>query len=458
MLSFPPMPLALLLLFFDARFDAIKQSATPSQLYAFLWDLPKGGDLHNHAAFAVPPELWLDAAARSTANPFFTRVRFENCPGDSGPLVRFRTILRSSFQQLDECRRREYLPLASLSPQQRAEWISSLKLDRPGEGRDEFFEAVVTRVGELPRDLSLMSEVLVANLKRYAAEGLRYLETQHSPQALDSQGKAIPLDEVARFYRHRLSQPDVTATGVAVRFQFPVLRFSPQAEQAIEAGYDFVAQNRDLWAGLNLVGREDNDKGHALRFLDTFRRLRRRYSGIRLSIHAGEVDSPGREVRNTLLLGAERIGHGVNLISDPDTMLLLRNSRTLVEVNLVSNRLLEYTPDLKAHPFAEYLRFGIPVCLNTDDPGAWDSNLTDEYFAAVRAFNLTWKEVVQLGRNSLEFSFAEPELKARLLRDYDRAVAAFEHKYATGDWRAPLSAVKPIASGFAGREWGVTFR
>src|SRR5947207_946041 len=174
-----------------------------------------------------------------------------------------------------------------------------------------------------------------------------------------------------------------------------------------------------------MAGREDNDKGHALRFLETFRKLRRTYSGVGLSIHGGEVDSPGQQVRHTLLLGATRIGHGVNLISDPDTMLLMRNGKYLVEINLVSNRLLEYVPDLSKHPFPEYLRSGIPVCLNTDDAGVWDSNMTDEYFTAVTNFNLTWSEIVQMGRDSLLYSFAEEPVKSRMVKQYGEAVARF---------------------------------
>ena len=40
---------------------------------------------------------------------------------------------------------------------------------------------------------------------------------------------------------------------------------------------------------------------------------------------------------------------------------------------------------------------GIPLEL----PPNWDSNLTDEYYTAVTAFNLSWNELVSLGRNSL---------------------------------------------------------
>ena len=183
--------------------------------------------------------------------------------------------------------------------------------------------------------------------------------------------------------------------------------------------------------------------------------MRRQYSDIPLSIHAGEKDSPGHEVRDTLLLGASRIGHGVNLITDPDTMLLMRNNRYLVEINLVSNHLLEYTPDIALHPFPEYLRFGIPVCLNTDDRGSWDSNMTDEYYTAVTTFHLTWNEIVALGRNSLAYSFAEPPLKEKMLRDYDAAVIAFETKYDSKDWREALEKVKPLLSGYAKRTWNL---
>ena len=61
----------------------------------------------------------------------------------------------------------------------------------------------------------------------------------------------------------------------------------------------------------------------------------------------------------------------------------------LVEINLISNELLGYVPDLDKHPFPIYLRQGIPVCLNTDDRGMWHSNMTDEYYVAVSRYNLS---------------------------------------------------------------------
>lgn len=440
---------------FRTRFEEIKRHATRKQLYAFLYTLPKGGDLHNHSELSTFAESVFEFATdprRLQGNEYFTRVKISPCSGDRQPPLLFENVQRSTYRGLPDCVRSDFAPLATLSPALREQWISAMKLDQPGEGRNEFFEAIVIRLRELARDPYLKPDFLVENMKRFGAEGLRYLETQANPTSFqDLEGHPIDPEAAVQRYRDRLAQPDAKATGVAVRMQTVVLRFIPEAERRLEQAYAFVSGHRDLWVGINMAGREDNTKGSPLRFLETFRRMRRTYSDIPLSIHGGEQDSPGHQVRDTLLLGASRIGHGINLISDPETMLLMRNSRYLVEINLVSNRLLEYTPDVAAHPFPEYLRTGIPVCLNTDDRGVWDSNMTDEYFTAVTSFNLTWDELVQLGRNSLTYSFAEPALKQKMSRDYEQALSDFEKKYGRPDWAHALAQVHPELSGYARR-------
>lgn len=188
-----------------------------------------------------------------------------------------------------------------------------------------------------------------------------------------------------------------------------------------------------------MAGREDNDKGHPGRFLPVLRKLRQRYPHIPISLHAGEVDEPSYHVRDTLLLGADIIGHGLNLITDPQTMLLMRHNRYLVETNLISNFLLEYVDDYSQHPFPEYLRTGIPVALSTDDRGMWDSTLTDDFFVAVKEYNLSWDEIKQLSLNSLSYSFVEQTVKDQLSQDFEKKILAFEQVYSN---EADPSAIK----------------
>jgi adenosine deaminase CECR1 len=450
---------------FSARFEALKARATPAQLYALLYALPKGGDLHNHAGGAERPE-WLYAVctdpARNGGDTFYTRARFASPPDAINPGERFRTIRRFTYLRLAPAVRAEYVPLADLTPTERAAWCSALRLDEPGEGRQEFFNVIWPRRGQVGDNLPVITELLVENLKAFGAENLAYLETQFNVQGLiDNDGQPVDVAAAVEFVRRRLARPDVAATGVTVRFQQVVLRFAPTAEAKLRERYAFVDAHRDLWVGLNMAGIEENGHGYPARFLATFRELRSRYPTLALSIHAGEMDGPDRHIRDTLLLGATRIGHGVNLIQDPDTLLLLQQSRrVLVEVNLISNRLLEYTPDLARHPFPEYLRTGVPVCLNTDDRGMWDSNLTDEYYTAVTTFHLSWSELVALGRASLEHAFVQPEVKAHLLADYAARIAAFETAYGAASVDSALAALagaKPVSYGYAQRTWGLVF-
>ena len=453
---------------FSARFDAIKARATPAQLYAFLYDLPKGGDLHNHSGGEDRPEVLYAVATdphRNGGDTIYTRAHFRDLPDAIDPVQRFHNIRQYTYDRLPAAEQAEYVRLDALTPAERAVWCNSLRLAAPGEGRAEFFDVIWDRLGEIDDNLAIATEMIVENMKAFGAEHLAYLETQFGIEHMrDNAGHPLPADAAVAFIKRRLAQPDVAATGVIVRFQRTILRFTPDAEQVLAEAYAFVDAHRDLWVGLNMAGIEENGHGYPARFLATFRRLRARYPTLQLSIHAGEMDGPDSHVRDTLLLGASRIGHGINLIKDPDTLLLLQQTRrVLIETSLISNRVLEYTPDLTQHPFPEYLRTGIPVCLNTDDRGMWDSNLTDEYYTAVTTFNLSWDEIVELGRNSLAFAFVQPAVKQQLLADYATRVAAFEQKYGPAaaptlaDALAELSTVHPVAYGYAQRTWGLTF-
>lgn len=441
----------------EAWFEKLKAEATPEQLYRFLYALPKGGDLHNHLTGAGLSEWWWDAALAQAPRGYvyYTKVRIDNCVAYGSNeysfapyLILFRTIQGSSYAQLDACQKGEYKRLQDLNATEKQGWLDSIRLDAKHEGRNEFFGRHWERLNDLWRNPHVVADILLRNMQAFGRENLAYLETQEGADgALKADGSTYSEDETVAIYRTRLASAEATATGVTVRFQSSILRFLPSAEQDLRDLYAFTDKHRDLWVGVNMVGREDDDKGHPLRFLKVLRELRLKYPDINLSIHAGEVDEPNHHIRDTLLLGAQRIGHGVNLITDPETMVRMQHGPYLVEINLISNLLLEYVKDYSEHPFPEYLRTGIPVALSTDDRGMWDSNMTDEYFVAVREFNLSWEEIVQLGRNSLQYSFVEAPVKQKLLADYDTRVARFAATFRKSGWTG-LKDVKPVSYSF----------
>ncbi len=451
---------------FGGRFRELTLRASPGELYSLLYEVPKGGDLHNHSDGANRSE-WIYAVCTDPAlcggETFYTRARFTSPADAVDPTQLFRTIRRKAYEGLPASDKPEYVELSALSADERRRWADSLRLSGAGDGRTEFFAHLWPRIDGITTCLPAATELLVESMKAFGAEHVGYLETQFSVEGmLGNDGAPVPTEQAVAFVRARLAQPDAVATGVTVRFQENVVRSEPDAESEVARAYAFVAAHRDLWVGLNLVGIEDEGHGYPSRFLSTFRSLRARYPTLALSIHAGEMDGPDHHVRDTLLLGATRIGHGVNLIQDPDTLLLLQQGgRVLVEVNLISNRLLGYAPDLSRHPFPEYLRTGVPVCLNTDDRGMWDSNMTDEYYTAVTLFHLSWAEIVELGRASLAHSFAQPEVRAALLARYSGQLSAFEARFGAGtteDALRALATVRPVTYTYARRTWGLEFR
>jgi adenosine deaminase CECR1 len=425
-------------------FDDIKQNGSATDLYRVLYAMPKGGDLHNHLSGSNFSEWWyeLALAEKERGYEYYTKVRIENCVAYGGNeygrapyYLMFRTIMAVVYESLSDCEKREYRLLQNLSADEKTGWLNSIRLDKPFEGRDEFFGTHWPRMHALGWNPWIQAETLFLNMRAFGAEDLSYLETQVSIAGfVNPDGTPMPSEQAVTIMRERLQQADAIATGVTVRMQVSILRFLPNAEDQLRFVYRYVHDHNDLFVAVNIVGREDNDKGYPMRFLETLRDMRRQYPGVKLSIHAGEVDEPNYHVRDTLLLGADRIGHGLNLITDDDTMRLMRHGPYLVETNLISNLLLQYVSDYAEHPFPEYLRTGIPVALSTDDRGMWDSTMTDEFFVAVTEFNLSWDEIRALSRNSLQYSFAQPTVKQKLLQAFDERMSKFElgmQKYGT---------------------------
>jgi adenosine deaminase/aminodeoxyfutalosine deaminase len=127
-------------------------------------------------------------------------------------------------------------------------------------------------------------------------------------------------------------------------------------------------------------------------------------AGLRLTAHAGETDGP-ESVRNALDIGAERIGHGIRAIEDPDLCRRLREERIPLEVCITSNVRTGAVPSLEAHPIKRLVDAGVIVTLNTDDPGMFGSDLATEFKLAKEVFGLNESELNAIRQNALDYRF-----------------------------------------------------
>jgi aminodeoxyfutalosine deaminase len=145
-------------------------------------------------------------------------------------------------------------------------------------------------------------------------------------------------------------------------------------------------------------------------------------NGLRLTAHAGESAGPD-SIWGALNLHAERIGHGLTAIQDPELVEELAQRQVPIEICLTSNMRTGCCKSLADHPLRQYFDHGMMLTLNSDDPAMFATSLNREYQLAQQQFDFTDEHLRELARNSFEASFLPAEKKLQFLNLFDTAAA-----------------------------------
>ncbi|WP_037367668.1 adenosine deaminase [Amycolatopsis orientalis] len=147
--------------------------------------------------------------------------------------------------------------------------------------------------------------------------------------------------------------------------------------------------------------------------------VRAREAGLHLVHHAGEDAGP-ESIREALGIGgAERIGHGIRILEDPELTARTAESGIALEVCPSSNVTLGLVPSLPEHPLPRLVEAGLKVTLNTDVPDVTGTTITDEFTRAREVFGYADEALAQLARNAVDASFAPEETKALLRKEVE---------------------------------------
>ncbi|MFE7050105.1 adenosine deaminase [Streptomyces californicus] len=412
----------------DERLDGLRSD--PARLKAFFADLPKGGDLHNHLSGAVTTEYLIQLAGENglCIDATDTAVRPPCGPGarpaaDARTDTAFRQrVVRAwsmqdfpagqsghdhffdTFGKFGEATRDRGKMLANVA-------------DTVVEQNQFYLETLVTPASDAAKkladavgydaDLAALHRKLTAGgkLDKVVAEAVReadaadvqFRETARCDSDRPAPGCRLPVRWISQVSRGSSNERVFTQMAVGMR----------------------LAERDPRFVAVNLVQPEDGEsalRNYRLQ-MRMLQYLRTQYPDARLTLHAGEL-TPGLvkpedltfHIREAVLVaGAERIGHGVDLVHEDDWQRLARTMArrgVAVEVPFSSNKqILGVAGD--DHPFEAYRRHGVPVVLATDDPGVSRIDISHEYQYARATYGLSYPELKDLARASLTYAFLD---------------------------------------------------
>ena len=284
-------------------------------------------------------------------------------------------------------------------------------ITKPVDGLKVFLEkfGLIHQVLSTPERIRRMAFEACADA---TGEGVRVLELRYSPVFIQGGRKELTFDRILAAMRDGIDAA-VKQYPLAVGL-IGILGREWDLPTATRAT-DFFIANRGAILGMDLANDEANFGSGP--FAGLFRKARE--AGLRLTVHAGESNIPtsSQSIRSALdELGAERIGHGVQIHKDPALMEEAARRGVILELCPTSNILTKCIPSLQAYPIRTIRAAGVRVCLNADDPGVFAYDLNHEYRAMAEWHGLTEQDFAAMNGDAFEASFIAGEEKRKVFR------------------------------------------
>jgi adenosine deaminase len=263
-----------------------------------------------------------------------------------------------------------------------------------------------------PEDVWTLTYEVAAGL---SAQRVRYAELTVTPYSTVVRGVAAPAFCEAIEDARLRAEADL---GIVLRWCFDI----PGEAGAAAAEFTLEVALTERPAGLVSFGLGGPEVGVPRdAFAPYFAQARA--AGLHSVPHAGESTGPDTIWDAIRHLGAERIGHGIAAVRDPELLAYLSATGTVLEVCPTSNVRTRSVPSLAEHPLPALVAAGVPVTINSDDPPMFSTTLTDEYLVAARLLDLEETGVADLARAAVRGSFLDDLGKQSLLAEIDNYTA-----------------------------------
>ena len=468
-------------------YDAAVREGPPA-LRAFLTDFPKGADLHVHLSGAVYAETFIREAGQDGLCVNTVALSFAKppCTGKLVPAKDLSGNMSAAGQVLydkliDSFSMRDFVPTPDWSGHDQffatfarfgglndhyAEWIDEVAR-RAAAQYQQYLELMVTppfsHAAQIAYALGWNAELQKAGPQAFARFRQQLLDRGLRQEVAVDRAEVRAAEAGRRRMEHCGTPQAALACQVEIRFLYQVLRGYPPQQVFAQTllGFETAEASIDAhepdFVGINFVMPEDGyiamrDYTLQMKMVGFLHEL---YPKVHIALHAGELaegmvppEGLRFHIRQAVRIAhAERIGHGVDVMDETNAEGLLREmaeGHVMVEINLTSNKDILGISGAD-HPFPIYRAAHVPVALSTDDEGVSRIDLTHEFEMAVLEYHLSYADLKELARTSMEHAFLPGESLWAQPDEFDAAAAACRGQVLGGD--QPSSSCKAFLAG-----------
>jgi len=247
------------------------------------------------------------------------------------------------------------------------------------------------------------------NVEDVFNEGIHYAELRFSPYYM-SMAYKLPIAEVVEAVIDGVRE-GMNTYPVKIKL-IGILSRTFGVEQC-QKELNALLAHKDKLIAIDLAGDEYNYPSEL--FTEHFKQVSK--ANLHVTVHAGEAAGSASVWQAINKLGAERIGHGVNSYKDEELLSYMHKNNIAIESCLTSNYQTGTLSDLSKHPIKNFLKQGLLVCLNTDDPAVQGIELKHEFELAQTVLGFSNDEISLLQKNALKAAFMSESERNILKQD-----------------------------------------
>jgi adenosine deaminase len=281
------------------------------------------------------------------------------------------------------------------------ELLSRLRVSDDCRDLNEYLERF-----DLPLSLLQTAEAISESVERLCNElqsqGLIYAEIRFAPQ-LHLQ-KGLTQEEVVLAAIEGLNRSDFFASLILC-----CMRGADNREANIETVRLVKKYLEKGVCAVDLAGAEALFPNEG--FVDVINYARS--LSLPMTLHAGEALGAD-SVASAIELGADRIGHGVRSIENPEILKSLAEKKIPLELCPTSNLNTRVFDDLKDYPIRTFLESGVLITVNTDNMSVSATTLAEEYQRLADALELTEADLKKIALCSISATFLDSKGREKI--------------------------------------------